>query len=188
MYAVHVELATASGETKQCETVPTSKILKTTRKLRSHTTDNQIYYIPSRISLAEASKQLSEVSASGDDDVFAGETTIKFHKGRQVASDSVEILQSAENQTKIVIPVNLRKRSIFIAKLEKTKVSTAEKGKSNFNTYRDPITPGSETDSDSEIFEGAEPYVNSDDSSNENDFLVLNNGLGQENLDFQEKL
>jgi len=96
MYPVYVELAAALAESRQCETVPVSEILGATRKLRSHTSGKHLYHIPSRISLAEANANLSKVSVSSDDDVFQGESTVKFHKGRQIALDSEEILQTVK--------------------------------------------------------------------------------------------
>jgi len=76
------------------------------------------------ISLAEANANLSKASVSSDDDVFQGESTVKFHKGRQIAVDSEEILQSVKNQTKIAIPGNPRRKNVTVTKLRKNRATT----------------------------------------------------------------
>jgi len=204
MYPAHVELAAASAEPRQCETVPISEILRATRKLRSHTTGKHFYHIPSRISLAESKENLSETSASSEDDVFRGESTIKFHKGRQTALDSEKILQSVKDQTKISITGNPRRKKLPVVKLGKNSATSVEKEKEKlqFYTCRDPVVT-SGTDSSIENLEGPDYILHtttsrvktrtrtvsdSDDGSFESDFLAVKNTLGQENPVFQEQL
>jgi len=197
MYPEHVELAAASAETRQCKTVPVSEILGATRKLRSHMSGKHFYHISSRISLAETNKNFSKASASSGDDVFKRESTVKFYKGRQIALDSEEILQNVKNQTKIAIPGNPRRKNIPVAKSGKNRATTVEK-KLKFYTYRDPVTPG--TDSNTENFKGADNILHtttsrvktgtrtisdSNDSSSESDFFAVKNKLGQENPFFR---